>query len=67
MQYPPKRKVKWAIAIPSSLISECRDLREQTTKVGIVGRAAAIFRVDEIMFIKKVKKPAIIRKLFTVY
>jgi len=56
MQYPPKRKVKWAIAIPSSLISECRDLREQTTKVGIVGRAAAIFRVDEIYVYKEGEK-----------
>jgi len=56
MKYPPKRKTKWAIAIPSSLISECSDLREQTAKVGIIGRAAAIFRVDEIYVYKEGEK-----------
>jgi methyltransferase len=36
------------IAVPASLISDTPHLREKTAKVGLIGRAAAIFRVDEI-------------------
>ena len=42
-----KRKV--SIAIPVSIISDVPHLREKTSKVGLVGRAAAIFRVNEII------------------
>jgi predicted SPOUT superfamily RNA methylase MTH1 len=38
-----------AIAIPASVISDTPHLREKTSKVGYIGRAAAIFRVDEII------------------
>jgi predicted SPOUT superfamily RNA methylase MTH1 len=44
-----KRKRKIAIAIPSSLVSDVPHLREKTLKIGLVGRAAAIFRVTEII------------------
>lgn len=37
-----------SIAIPSSLVSEVPHLREKTGVIGQVGRAAAIFRVDDI-------------------
>jgi predicted SPOUT superfamily RNA methylase MTH1 len=37
------------IAIPSSVVSDTPHLREKTSKVGLIGRAAAIFRVDEII------------------
>ncbi len=47
--YPLRNKPFISIAIPSSLISEAADLREKTRKVGYIGRAAAIFRVEEIM------------------
>jgi predicted SPOUT superfamily RNA methylase MTH1 len=40
---------KLAIAIPASVISDTPHLREKTSKIGLIGRAAAIFRVDEIM------------------
>jgi predicted SPOUT superfamily RNA methylase MTH1 len=43
----PKKKV--SIAIPASIVSDVPHLREKTSKVGLVGRAAAIFRVDEII------------------
>lgn len=36
-------------SIPSSLISDVFDDREKVRKIGYVGRAAAIFRVEEIM------------------
>ena len=42
-----KRKV--SIAIPASLVSDVPHLREKTLRIGMVGRAAAIFGVDEII------------------
>jgi len=38
-----------SIAIPVSKISDTPHLREKTAKVGFIGRAAAIFRVEEII------------------
>jgi len=40
---------KLTVAIPASLVSDTPHLREKTAKLGIVGRACAIFGVDEIM------------------
>jgi predicted SPOUT superfamily RNA methylase MTH1 len=40
---------KFAIAIPASVISDTPHLREKTSKIGLIGRATAIFRVDEII------------------
>jgi methyltransferase len=42
-------KKRLVIAVPSSIVSDTPHLREKTTKVGLIGRAAAIFRVDEII------------------
>lgn len=42
-------KTKLSIAIPVSAISDTPHLREKTAKVGLIGRAAAIFRVDQII------------------
>jgi predicted SPOUT superfamily RNA methylase MTH1 len=42
-------KPKLSIAIPASVISDTPHLREKTGKIGLIGRAAAIFRVDEII------------------
>ena len=42
-------KKKLAIAIPASVISDTPHLREKTAKIGLIGRAAAIFRVNEII------------------
>lgn len=38
-----------SIAIPASLVSDTPHLREKTHKIGMIGRAAAIFRVEEII------------------
>ncbi|MBN1357930.1 RNA-binding protein [Candidatus Bathyarchaeota archaeon] len=40
---------KLAIAIPTSVILDTPHLREKTSKIGLIGRAAAVFRVDEII------------------
>jgi predicted SPOUT superfamily RNA methylase MTH1 len=37
------------IAIPASLITDTPHLREKTSKIGQIGRAAAIFRVNKII------------------
>jgi hypothetical protein len=42
-------KKRLSIAIPASVVSDTPHLREKTAKVGLIGRAAAIFRVDEII------------------
>ncbi len=42
-------KKRLVIAIPASIISDTPHLREKTSKVGLIARAAAIFRVDEII------------------
>ena len=41
-------KKRLCIAIPASVVSDTPHLREKTSKIGLIGRAAAIFRVDEI-------------------
>ena len=45
---PKRRASNLSIAVPSSLVSEIPHLREKTYAVGQIGRAAAIFRVDDI-------------------
>lgn len=42
-------KQKLSIAIPASIISDVPHLREKTLRIGLIGRAAAIFRVHEII------------------
>jgi predicted SPOUT superfamily RNA methylase MTH1 len=40
---------KLSIAIPATVVSDTPHLREKTSKIGLIGRAAAIFRVNEII------------------
>jgi len=46
---PLKRHFELSMAIPASLVSDVPHLREKTFRVGLIGRAAAIFRVDEVI------------------
>jgi len=46
---PLRRSNKLSVAIPASFVSDVPHLREKTFRTGLVGRAAAIFRVDEVM------------------
>jgi len=43
------QRKKLSIGIPASVVSDTPHLREKTSKIGLVGRAAAIFRVGEII------------------
>ena len=45
----PRREPAIGIAVPASLVSDVPHLREKTAKIGLIGRAAAIFRVEEIL------------------
>ena len=40
--------VKIAVGVPASVVSDTPHLREKTSKIGLIGRAAAIFRVNEV-------------------
>ncbi|MCL2134379.1 MAG: RNA methyltransferase [Candidatus Bathyarchaeota archaeon] len=42
-------KSKLSIAIPASIISDTPHLREKTAKIGLIARAATIFRVQKII------------------
>ncbi len=44
-----RRRNRLSIAIPASMVSEHRHLRDKTEALGRVGRAAAIYRVEEII------------------
>jgi methyltransferase len=47
MLEPPKRLQRLSVALPASFTRDIPHLREKTSRVGIVARALAIFRVDE--------------------
>ncbi len=46
---PISRTQEVSIAIPASFVSDTPHLREKTLRIGLVGRAAAIFQIDEII------------------
>ena len=45
----PKRAVKWSLAIPAAVTKNASHLREKTQIIGQIARAAAIYRIDEII------------------
>jgi predicted SPOUT superfamily RNA methylase MTH1 len=47
--FPLRRSHAIAIAIPASFVSDVPHPREKTFRIGLVGRAAAIFRVDKVI------------------
>lgn len=49
VDYTPRDSCELSVAIPSSIVSDVPHLREKSSKIGLVGRAAAIFCVDEII------------------
>ena len=46
---PLKRAHELCVAIPASFVSDVPHLREKTFRIGLVGRAVSIFRVDEVI------------------
>jgi len=52
----PRSRSRLSIAIPSSLLEDCSTLREKTVKLGLIGRACSIFRVEEILVFKDFRR-----------
>ncbi len=50
-RYKPPTKRRWnlAVAVPSSLVADVPHPREKTSRLGFLGRALGIFRVDEVV------------------
>ncbi len=46
---PPRRQQQITIAIPASLTLDIPHLREKTARIGQIGRALAIFRVEHVL------------------
>jgi len=46
---PAKRSWRLAVAVPCSLVADVPHLREKTNRLGFLGRALGIFRVDEAL------------------
>jgi hypothetical protein len=46
---PLKRSSKLTVAVPSSIVADVPHLREKTGRLGFLGRALGIFRVDEVV------------------
>ena len=45
----PRRPQKLTVALPGSLTKDIPHLREKTSRIGLVGRTLAIFRVEEVL------------------
>jgi len=54
MLEPPRRSQRLTVALPASFTKDIPHLREKTGRSGIVARALAIFRVDEILIYEDV-------------
>jgi predicted SPOUT superfamily RNA methylase MTH1 len=50
------KSAELSIAIPASIVSDIPHLREKTARIGIIGRAAAIFRVNEVIIFPDMPK-----------
>ena len=48
MADPVRHSFDYTIAIPASFVSDIPHMREKTFRIGMIGRAAAMFRVNEI-------------------
>jgi predicted SPOUT superfamily RNA methylase MTH1 len=62
-----RRRNKISIAVPSSMVSEIGHLREKTIVLGQLGRAAGIYRVDEIIIYRDKVDESILMKYILGY
>lgn len=49
LMIPNKKRKRLIVCAPASLLSESSGLRDSTTKLGVFGRALAIYRVDKVI------------------
>jgi predicted SPOUT superfamily RNA methylase MTH1 len=62
-----KRRNSITIAVPASMVAEINNLRDKTTALGQLGRAAAIYRVDQIIIYRDQPDENIIMKYILGY
>jgi len=62
-----KRKNSLAIAIPASMVAEINNLRDKTIILGQIGRAAAIYRADQIIIYKDQPDESLLMKYILGY
>jgi len=62
-----RRRNKISIAVPSSMVSEIGHLREKTIVLGQLGRAAGIYRVEEIIIYRDKVDESILMKYILGY
>jgi predicted SPOUT superfamily RNA methylase MTH1 len=62
-----KRRNSIAIAVPSSMVAELYSLRDKTTALGQLGRAAAIYRVDQIIIYRDQPDESLLMKYILGY
>jgi predicted SPOUT superfamily RNA methylase MTH1 len=46
---PPKLPVSLSVLLPTSIVADAPNLQQKTIKVGLIGRALAIFRVGKVI------------------
>ena len=49
MMEVPRRPQRLSVALPASFTKDVPHLREKTSRVGLIARSLAIFRVDEVV------------------
>jgi predicted SPOUT superfamily RNA methylase MTH1 len=62
-----KRRNSITIAVPASMVSEISNLRDKTTVLGQLGRAAAIYRVDQIIIYRDQPDESLLMKYILGY
>ena len=62
-----RRRNKISIAVPSSMVSEIGHLREKPIVLGQLGRAAGIYRVDEIIIYRDKQDESLLMKYILGY
>jgi predicted SPOUT superfamily RNA methylase MTH1 len=62
-----KRRNSITIAVPASMVAEITNLRDKTTVLGQLGRAAAIYRVDQVIIYRDQPDESLLMKYILGY
>ena len=62
-----KRRNSITIAVPASMVAEIANLRDKTTVLGQLGRAAAIYRLDQIIIYREEPDESLLMKYILGY
>ncbi len=62
-----KRRNSITLAVPASMVAEINNLRDKTTALGQLGRAAAIYRIDQIIIYREEPDESLLMKYILGY